>query len=413
MTSVRAALYLDFDNVFGGLLKLDPDVAIRFADNPAEWLERLSDELTVDGSRRWLVLRCYLNPDGSVPHPVKDGERLFFARFRRNFTQAGFEIVDCPRLGYTKNAADIRMVMDALDAVRSPAAYEEFVIASGDSDLTPLLVRLRSEDRRTTVLSASEAAEAFTAVADLFIRGDQVLDLVQGEQLEADDDRPAPPSAASVAASNGDGATVAAETVRELYAAAREPLHLAVLSQQVRHRVLAGPGGDLSTWFGHGTFRRYVESLGLPHLAVAENHLWNQWRHVPPGEETGGGPVPAAVLRLTSLLKFPALEPPRWLAIYRALEEYARTQPFNLSESTRWARDQLAQGDLGVGRAAIGLVVKGTAFGGCPLYREPRPTRREIGAAFVKNALARAESAGVVFDADEQRQIREWFGVSE
>lgn len=41
MLHVRAALYLDFDNVFGGLLKLDPDVAIQFAENPGSWLTRL------------------------------------------------------------------------------------------------------------------------------------------------------------------------------------------------------------------------------------------------------------------------------------------------------------------------------------------------------------------------------------
>lgn len=410
MTPVRAALYLDFDNVFSGLLKLDPDLAQRFAEDPAEWLRRLSEELTIDGQRRWLVLRCYLNPEGSAPNPTRPGERLHFSRFRRHFTRAGFEIVDCPRLGATKNAADIRLVMDALDALRSPAAYDEFVIASGDSDLTPLLVRLRAEGRRTTVLTASEAAEAFTAVADVFVSGDQLLSLVAGEQPEDEDDE-APPLA-EPASSAGDGAAVAAATVRSRYAAATEPINLASLAQKVRQQVLAGPGGDLTTWFGRATFRQFVESLGLPHAAIAQNHLWNQWRHVPPEDEAVGAPVPAAVVRLTSLLKFPTLERSRWPAIYRALEEYALTQPFSLSESTKWVRDQLAQGELGVGRTVVGVVVKGTAYGGCPLYRDPPPTAQEIGEAFVSNALARAESAGVAFDAADVAQIREWFGVA-
>lgn len=413
MNSVRSALFLDFDNVFGGLLKLDPDVAVRFGESPAAWLTRLSDELTVTGPRRWLVLRCYLNPEGSVPHPGRDGERLRFSRFRRHFTQAGFEIVDCPRLGYTKNAADIRMVMDALDALRSPAAPDEFVIASGDSDLTPLLVRLRAEDRRTTVVSASEAAEAFIAVADLFISGDQLLGLVEGERPDREDAEsvdPATPIGEPLAA---DGAAVAAAMVRQSYAVAREPLNLSSLAQQVRHRVQEGPGGDLDTWFGHGGFRRFLASLHLPHQAMAKHHLWDQLRHVPPREDASGGTIPEAVARLTSLLGIPALEPPRWVAIYGALGEYAANmESFNLSECTRWARDKLADGDLSVGRSAVGVVVKGAAYGDCPIYRLPRPTAAEIGVAFVANALARGESAGAVVDG-EIAEVREWFGVGD
>ena len=190
MIRVRAALYLDFDNVFSGLLKLDPDVAIQFAENPGSWLTRLSTSLTVDGPRRWLVLRCYMNPAGWVPHPDPEAgvARLYFSRFRPFFTSAGFEVIDCPRLTHTKNAADIRLVVDAVDALSAEPAYDEFVIASGDSDMTPLLVRLRAGDRRTTIVSPSDAADAFTAVADRLVDGQQVLELVQGEQIDPDDE---------------------------------------------------------------------------------------------------------------------------------------------------------------------------------------------------------------------------------
>jgi len=57
MLHVRAALYLDFDNVFGGLLKLDPDVAIQSAENPGSWLTRLWVEpWGLAGDRRWMVV---------------------------------------------------------------------------------------------------------------------------------------------------------------------------------------------------------------------------------------------------------------------------------------------------------------------------------------------------------------------
>ena len=175
MERVRAALYLDFDNVFSGLFRLDPGAAIRFAENPGTWLEALEGRQTSGGPRRWLVRRCYLNPAGSVANPDADpgSARLYFSRFRPYFTRAGFDVVDCPRLTTTKNGADIRIVVDALEALRSETAYDEFVVASGDSDMTPLLVRLRAADRLTTIVSPADAAEAFTSVADRLVNAQQ------------------------------------------------------------------------------------------------------------------------------------------------------------------------------------------------------------------------------------------------
>ena len=413
MTTVRAALYLDFDNVFGGLLKLDPEVAIRFAESPGEWLARLSEELTVAGHRRWLVLRCYLNPEGAPPHPAKPEERLRFSRYRQHFVQAGFEIVDCPRLGSTKNAADIRLAMDALDAIGSPAAYEEFVIASGDSDFTPLLVRLRAEGRCTTVVSASEAVEAFLAVPDRVIGGDDLLALVQGEQVGQDDDGAATPTMPDVDVDGEvDGEALAAATIRAQYESAREPINLSRLAEVVRQRLADRPGSDVDTWFGHSGFKRFLSSVELPHAATSQYYVWDQLRHVPPAEAVGDGEVPPAVVRLTKLLKIPPLEPPRWRAIHRALAEYAaRGEAFNLSECSRWTRDRLAVGQLAMGRPAINLVLKGASYGGCPIYRDPPPSAEEIGTAFASNLLSRAAAVEVAFEPDEAAQIRAWFGL--
>src|SRR4051794_10873057 len=189
MDRVRAALYLDFDNVFTGLIRQDPDVALQFAEDPGGWVSRLAGALPVQGPRRWLVLRCYMNPAGWVPHPEASSStpRLYFSKFRPMFTNAGFEVIDCPRLTHTKNAADIRMVVDAIDALHEPTTYDEFVIASGDSDMTPLLVRLRRADRRTTVVSPLDAAEAFTSVADRLIGSEQLFELIQGEPVDTDE----------------------------------------------------------------------------------------------------------------------------------------------------------------------------------------------------------------------------------
>ncbi|MEV6349247.1 NYN domain-containing protein [Actinoplanes sp. NPDC051851] len=410
MARVRAALYLDFDNVFSGLIKQDPDVAIQFAKDPASWLVRLTTSLTVDGPRRWLILRCYMNPGGWVPNPDPSAQppRLYYSQFRPFFVNAGFEVIDCPRLTHTKNAADIRMVVDAVDTLADPVPYEEFVIGSGDSDMTPLLVRLRRADRRTTIVSPSDAAEAFTAVADRLITSQELLELVQGEPVENDD--PVAPAPA-----DGDPETpVSYQQFRDLVAwrfdSATAPINLASLAHDLRRQL--GPSVDETNWFGFGGFVRALESLTLPNAKFSNHFVWDAGRHDPPeAGATGGGTAPEPVGQLSSLLSVPRLPSEIWPQVYQALAEYAATHHFNLTEATRWARDQLSAQGVDVSRSAIAFVTRGTAFGGAPLYRQPAPNAAEIASAFADNVLNRAEAAAIALNEDEIAEVRAWLGA--
>jgi uncharacterized LabA/DUF88 family protein len=407
MARVRAALYLDFDNVFSGLIKQDPDVAIQFAKDPAAWLVRLTTALTVDGPRRWLILRCYMNPGGWVPNPDTDAtqQRLYYSQFRPFFVNAGFEVIDCPRLTHTKNAADIRMVVDAVDALADPVPYEEFVIASGDSDMTPLLVRLRRADRRTTIVSPSDAAEAFIAVADRLITSQELLELVQGEPVESDE---APVTV-------GDPETPASyEQFRDLvtwrYTSAGGPLNLASLAHDLRRQL--GPSVDETSWFGNGGFVRALETLSLPNAKFSNHFLWDSARHDAPESGVSTGPAPEPVGRLSALLSLPRLAREMWPPVYQALADYASGHHFNLTEATRWARDQLAAQGVDVSRSAIAFVTRGTAFGGAPLYRQPPPNAAEIASAFADNVLNRAEAAAIALSEDEIAEVRGWLGAA-
>jgi len=418
---VRTALYLDFDNVFSGLFKIDPEAAIEFAESPGTWLSALEDSLTVSGPRRWLVLRCYMNPAGWVLHPSDAGDRLFFSRFRPNFTQAGFEVIDCPRLSYTKNAADIRLVLDAVDAASVVPAYEEFVIASGDSDMTPLLVRLRAADRRTTIFSPSDAAEAFTAVADRLIGADQVLALIQGEPSDIEDsgevDSPLD-SLGQDAAGRGDEMALAMKRARGLvtgrYQQAPQPLNLARLASEVQQD-MAENGADgiaqETRWFGSGSFALFLKSLNLRGMQLSQQYVWDGFRHpIPPGGDAVENAVPVPVARLTTTFSLPRLNQETWGHIYAALADYAATHEFRLAEATRWGRDRLADQGVGASRSAVGVVTRAAAFGGAPLYADPSPTAEEIGSALVKNLLDRAVAAEVALSDDEVVVVRNWFG---
>ncbi len=428
-SQVRAALYLDFDNVFTGLRQLDPGAAIRFAEEPGAWLERLASSATVARPRRWLILRCYMNPAGFVSDGP--GQRIYFSRFRPFFTGAGFDVIDCPRLTHTKNAADIRLVLDAVDALRAEVTYEEYVIASGDSDMTPLLVRLRAADRRTTVVSPSDAAAALVSVADRLVDGQALLDLVQGEGLEDEDgvvivapvglgELPGEARSGSAAiGASGPSPSRFRELVKTTYTQASSPINLAALAQELRGEL--GAAIDTSQWFGHGTLVRALESLGLPHFTRSQHHLWDASRHEPPasaGASTGSdgidasSPVhqPEPVARLSALLNVPRLPAESWPRVYGILAEYASTHDFNLTEATRWSRDRLVERGVDANRGAVGFVTRGAAFGGCPVFRQPPPTADEIGNAFVRNVLDRADAASMALSPADRRVVAEWLG---
>jgi hypothetical protein len=184
VNTIKSALYLDFDNVYLGLLRNNQKTAARaFAEDPGAWLawfERgahLSDEPTTGTCpRRILVRRCYQTP-----------ERF---NYRQNFVRAGFSVIDCPALTTMgKNGADIYMVMDIIDALDHRTHFDEFIILSSDADFTPVLTRIREHDRRSTIVTNAMAAAALKAASDsavadtTFIRN--ALGIVSDGQLLA------------------------------------------------------------------------------------------------------------------------------------------------------------------------------------------------------------------------------------
>ena len=93
----RTALFVDFDNVYIGLRRLDEQAAELFARDPGRlvaWLENGVDKDDGPFRRRFLVRVCYLNPGP-------------FSEFRAFYTSAGFRVVDTPSLTQQgKSAAD-------------------------------------------------------------------------------------------------------------------------------------------------------------------------------------------------------------------------------------------------------------------------------------------------------------------
>lgn len=121
------AVFCDFENVALGVrdAELEPlDIGLI--------IERLLDKGKI------VVKKAYA-----------DWER--YRPTKRAMHEAAFELIEIPHVSYSgKNSADIRMVVDALDLCYTKSHVDIFVIVSGDSDFSPLVSKLR-ENNKTVI----------------------------------------------------------------------------------------------------------------------------------------------------------------------------------------------------------------------------------------------------------------------
>ena len=411
--SVRTALFVDFDNIYLGLKKLDENAANAFATEPSKWLSWLEDGLDAGavGPRRFLIRNVYLNPAA-------------FGTFRAIYSRAGFRTVDCPPLtGQGKNSADIYMVLDILDALQGSFAYEEFVIASADADFTPILYRLRAQDRRITLLTAGLSASAYRAVCDSFVSPEILADAALGETedpVEARaDDLPtrlvvAPSSRArGAAADRGPAGTVEqiaaiAEAIRGAVRASDRPIVSAAAAQAA---LKFDPALKETAWLGAGAFRAflalYVDDL-VYESSPPPGYVYDPTRHtaedVPRRELTSD--LDPFLQQICSITGAPALTSDRYAALFTALAEDLGEAPFNRNVTPKRVRDRTDLRGASVTRNAISFVVNGLIYSGVSLATDV--TVRELGNGWVANLKTLCVNARLVLSPSDEEHIEEW-----
>jgi uncharacterized protein (TIGR00288 family) len=108
-----------------------------------------------------------------------DWER--YKEFKAPMHEASFELIEIPHVRMSgKNSADIRMVVDALDLCYTKSHVDTFVIVSGDSDFSPLVSKLRENNKIVIGVGVkSSTSDLLIANCDEFIYYD---DLVRKEE---------------------------------------------------------------------------------------------------------------------------------------------------------------------------------------------------------------------------------------
>jgi uncharacterized protein (TIGR00288 family) len=129
-----------------------------------------------------------------------DWER--YREFKAPMHEASFEMIEIPHVRMSgKNSADIRMVVDALDLCYTKEHVDTFVIISGDSDFSPLVSKLRENNKFVIGVGVkSSTSDLLIANCDEFIYYD---DLVRAQKTRQAPRKKAEDKAASAPAPAG------------------------------------------------------------------------------------------------------------------------------------------------------------------------------------------------------------------
>jgi uncharacterized protein (TIGR00288 family) len=151
------ALFCDFENIALG---------VRDAKYAKFDIGRVLERLLLKGSI--VVKKAYCDWDR-------------YKEFKAPMHEASFELIEIPHVRMSgKNSADIRLVVDALDLCYTKEHVDAFVIISGDSDFSPLVSKLRENNKTVIGVGVkSSTSDLLIANCDEFIYYD---DLVRQEE---------------------------------------------------------------------------------------------------------------------------------------------------------------------------------------------------------------------------------------
>ena len=184
-----------------------------------------------------------------------------YQEYKRPMHEAAFELIEIPHVRQSgKNSADIHMVVDALDLCYTKAHVDTFVIVSGDSDFSPLVSKLRENNKFVIGCGVKHStSDLLISGCDEFIYYD---DLVRGESRARSARKEKVAKTAPKAASGGDdrrqeGIELMMETAEDLFAErdAEEKVWGSMVKQAIKRRK---PGFNES-YYGFKTFGNLLE----------------------------------------------------------------------------------------------------------------------------------------------------------
>jgi uncharacterized protein (TIGR00288 family) len=249
-TTQNMALFCDFENIALG---------VRDAKYAAFDITKVLERLLLKGNI--VVKKAYC-----------DWER--YKEFKGAMHEAAFELIEIPHVRQSgKNSADIRMVVDALDLCYTKGHVDTFVIISGDSDFSPLVSKLRENNKLVIGVGVrTSTSDLLIANCDEFIHYD---DLVRESQKprhrksRAAAKKPAPKaSAAREEHKRQEALDLVMETVEDLFRERGEAEK--VWGSMVKQALKRRKPGFNESYHGFRTFGKLLEEARDRHLLELE-----------------------------------------------------------------------------------------------------------------------------------------------
>ena len=253
------AIFCDFENVALG---------VRDAKYSAFDIDKVLERLLLRGSI--VVKKAYC-----------DWER--YRDFKKDMHEASFELIEIPHVRMSgKNSADIRMVVDALDLCYTKSHVDTFVIVSGDSDFSPLVSKLRENNKIVIGVGVKKStSDLLMANCDEFILYD---DLVREKAKKQSRRKKAPVAEPGTAAAKAapvepdkkqEALDLAMETIEALFSerTSEEKIWGSMVKQALKRRK---PGFNES-YYGYRSFGKLLEEAESRGLLTLE-----------PDEKSGG-----------------------------------------------------------------------------------------------------------------------------
>jgi uncharacterized LabA/DUF88 family protein len=196
--------------------------------------------------------------------------------FKIAMHEASFELIEIPHVRLSgKNSADIRMVVDALDFCFTKSHVDTFVVISGDSDFSPLVSKLRENNKIVIGVGVKNStSELLIANCDEFIYYDDLVRVSEKQQrtrkravskntvakkkiLESDEER------------KQKAIELVMETVEDLFEERGEEEK--VWGSMVKQALKRRKPGFNENYHGFRTFSKVLEEMQARHLLELEH----------------------------------------------------------------------------------------------------------------------------------------------
>jgi uncharacterized protein (TIGR00288 family) len=206
-----------------------------------------------------------------------DWER--YKEYKAAMHEAAFELIDIPHVRMSgKNSADIRMVVDALDLCYTKSHVDTFVILSGDSDFSPLVSKLRENNKLVIGVGVKNStSDLLLSNCDEFIFYDDLVrqQRKSGRARKPEGKKAPKPAVRSEDDKKQEALDLVMETVEALFKerGAQDKVWGSMVKQALKRRK---PGFD-ETYHGFRTFGQLLEEAQSRGLLKIE-----------PDEKSGG-----------------------------------------------------------------------------------------------------------------------------